>query len=442
MGCCCAKGRSSDPALHKEPLIPHSALCEEEDAGSEDHADFSSSSAAVGAAVPESEPFVERFSSKRSWNSSELMSDQQNPIYKPAPNKETEPDEEAESAKETESNRKTAPGDETWPDDETPLSAGVEEDPCSDPESGKEQSAASESGPVPQGVPQPDPETVQHHPVLIAIDIDGTLLNTSHELVPSVEAAIAEARDHGVHIVIATGKGPGPWSKMLLPRLRLLEPVIMLQGLMVCDPEGREVRAMSLQPALANELLELGESMAREDAELNAFFYVSGARILCPRIDKHAHTMREYGESPPAMPPPGTTLAEHVRAEGADVYKLVCFTTPQRRSSVRERLRSCVGDRARVLDSAPCAVEVISSGVSKATAVAEVAMELGVPPENVIAIGDGDNDVEMVAEAGLGLAMGNACARLKARADRVVSANDDDPPGVVEALSLARSGLW
>ena len=69
-------------------------------------------------------------------------------------------------------------------------------------------------------------------------------------------------------------------------------------------------------------------------------------------------------------------------------------------------------------------------------------MELGVPPENVIAIGDGDNDVEMVAEAGLGLAMGNACARLKARADRVVSTNDDDPPGVVEALSLARSGLW
>ena len=136
--------------------------------------------------------------------------------------------------------------------------------------------------------------------------------------------------------------------------------------------------------------------------------------------------MREYGESPPVTPPAGTTLAEHVRTENFDVYKLVC-TPIQRRASVRERLQSCVKDRARVIDSAPCVAEVISSGVSKATAVAEIAMELGVPPENVIAIGDADNDVEMVAAAGLGIAMGNACTPLKASADRIVSTNDDDP---------------
>ena len=111
-----------------------------------------------------------------------------------------------------------------------------------------------------QDVLTPDPEPIHHHPVLIAIDVDGTLLNSSHELVPSVEAAVAEARDQGVHIVIATGKGPGPWSKMLLPRLLLPEPVIMLQGLMVCDPEGREVRAISLEPPVVNELLELGKT--------------------------------------------------------------------------------------------------------------------------------------------------------------------------------------
>ena len=117
MGCCCAKAKNSDPALHKEPLIPNSALHEDEEAHCAGADVISSSAAVVEAYVPESEPFVERFSSKRSLKCPELLSDCDvgrndasiNPMHQMAPETETK------SGEETASDQETAPGTEYWP---------------------------------------------------------------------------------------------------------------------------------------------------------------------------------------------------------------------------------------------------------------------------------------------------------------------------------------
>jgi len=330
-------------------------------------------------------------------------------------------------------------------------------------------------------------------PRLFAVDVDGTLFNSAHELAPATEAAIRDAQAAGVHVVIATGKGPGPWSEALLPRLRLGAPAILMQGLLVVDgATGTTVlRRTLMDQALAREMLSLGEEMQAEAEQqqgsaaaaagpvldVNVFAY-GCKHILCPRDDRHAALLRSYGEAPPTTPASagyageggaagfmaslaaagggssssgggaggggggscGVAAAE--AAAGFEAYKVVFITDGDAAvtAAVRARVEAVVGDRARVVQSIAQAVEVLPRGASKGVALAAVAAELGVPHENIVACGDGENDLEMIRLAGLGVAVGNACALLKAAADRVVASNDEG--GAAEALRIAIGGVW
>eukprot|EP00937_MAST-01D_sp_MAST-1D-sp2_P002495 g2495.t1 len=278
-------------------------------------------------------------------------------------------------------------------------------------------------------------------PVMVAIDVDGTLLRSDHTLSAGVEAALRVAVAAGVHVVLATGKGPGPWSERLLPRLNLGAPVVMLQGLMRCDDAGRVVRATTMSAALAAETLELAAALLEEfGAAANTFFYCTD-RVLCPRLDRHADVFRGYGESEPVVPEEGQSVAECVAAAQIGVHKMVCFCDAgATHAEVQRRLEGALHGEATVVSSVPRAVEVLPPNVTKGAAVAAVAQELGVPAANVVAVGDGRNDLEMIQQAGLGCAMGNACAPVKEAADRVVGTNDED--GVVEVLRLATDGVW
>ena len=77
-------------------------------------------------------------------------------------------------------------------------------------------------------------------------------------------------------------------------------------------------------------------------------------------------------------------------------------------------------------------LEIIPPGVNKAKAVAELAQTLGVELSQVAALGDGENDVEMLKEVGLGIAMGNACDDAKAAAGWLTGTNDEG--GVAQAV--------
>jgi Cof subfamily protein (haloacid dehalogenase superfamily) len=91
-----------------------------------------------------------------------------------------------------------------------------------------------------------------------------------------------------------------------------------------------------------------------------------------------------------------------------------------------------VGDEARLVTSGPRTIEVILPGISKAGALSWLANYLGVPREETMAIGDGNNDLDMLEWAGLGIAMGNATPEVKAAADWI--APDVEADGVAVAL--------
>ena len=82
--------------------------------------------------------------------------------------------------------------------------------------------------------------------------------------------------------------------------------------------------------------------------------------------------------------------------------------------------------------SKPIYAEVLPQGVTKAEAIAEVAAATGFALDDTIAFGDGENDLSMVAAAGIGVAMGNAMPPVREAADLVVASNDED--GIAEGL--------
>jgi hydroxymethylpyrimidine pyrophosphatase-like HAD family hydrolase len=114
------------------------------------------------------------------------------------------------------------------------------------------------------------------------------------------------------------------------------------------------------------------------------------------------------------------------------INKFVLYSGGGDDQALRRELQECFGDRLSVFKSAPEFIEMISPSVSKGEAVAWLVGQLGVDLRQVLAIGDGENDVEMLQLAGIGVAVANAMPATKAAADVCVAANDES--GVAEAL--------
>ncbi|MGQ9492786.1 MAG: Cof-type HAD-IIB family hydrolase [Anaerolineae bacterium] len=257
---------------------------------------------------------------------------------------------------------------------------------------------------------------------LIVCDLDGTVLTHDDNLRPVVYEAMQAVVDAGVWITISSGRGY-QMLKPFLGSLPLNAPVIGCNGGLIFDPITRQV--LYLQPMslpLAHEMIRL----VQQD-EL-------GLRVYLDDME----TMLEYRTVHPAF-----VLVRDGIVVGQDIdpatvltrppHKLVVYSqSPETTPAVVTRLQKYVGDQAHVVASNRQIIEIITPGISKATGMSRVAKYLGVTREETIAIGDGDNDVEMLEWAGLGIAMGNASSAAKAVADWIAPSVEED--GVASAL--------
>ncbi|GFH26796.1 uncharacterized protein HaLaN_25008, partial [Haematococcus lacustris] len=106
---------------------------------------------------------------------------------------------------------------------------------------------------------------------------------------------------------------------------------------------------------------------------------------------------------------------------GRPVRKLLLMTSPQLQ-----------GTQAKTMQAVPNMLEIVPQSVNKWAGMKRLLQHLRVTPAELLAVGDGDNDLELITGAGVGVAMGNATPRVKAAADAHVASNDDD--GVAQAL--------
>jgi Cof subfamily protein (haloacid dehalogenase superfamily) len=271
---------------------------------------------------------------------------------------------------------------------------------------------------------------------LIVSDVDGTLVNSAQELTPRVEAALRAAAAAGVPTVLATGKALGPWLAELLPRLPTpRQPGVFLQGLLVTDAAGAPVLARRLEPGVVREAAAFAAARALTLVAYSDY----GRRILCAAADAHTDRLLFYKE-----PPPEAVGDLAGQAGNVIIHKLIFMASPEALAAARTDVELTFGWRCALTSALPGMLELLPAGNSKGSGV-EWLLKREFPDidlSEVMAIGDGDNDVELLRMCGLGVVMGNASAAARAAADAATGGHDAD--GAAEAIErhvLAPRGL-
>lgn len=256
---------------------------------------------------------------------------------------------------------------------------------------------------------------------LIVVDLDGTLLKTDHTLSERNQKALQDAIAAGVPVVLATGKTRTS-AESLIAALNLNTPGVFVQGLVIYNADGTLRYQQTLEPATARRII----TFAEERGFITLIY--SGNRLLIKEPAPQMDEITQYGEPQPEVVGPLVNLLNTTT-----VHKICFAGEPRRIKALRWQLEQQVGGQvAFTMSHVANLLEVLPPGASKGKGVRLVAQEMGILPEHVMAIGDGENDLEMIKFAGLGIAVGNASPLLKAAAKATVASNDED--GVAEAV--------
>ena len=261
---------------------------------------------------------------------------------------------------------------------------------------------------------------------MIAFDLDGTLLRDDKSIPEENLAAMEKAAARGITLVPATGRifrGLPPQLKEL-PFLRWY---ILSNGAAVYDrQEQRTLVRADIPLELALRCYEYLDTLpVIYDCYQNECGWMTRAMLEAapPYFAKEPEVLKMlYG-----LRRPVDDLKETLRQRGEDLQKLQMFFKPEdealRQATLREIPRRFPDLLATT--SVKNNIEVNSAGAGKGKALMALCAALGIDAEETAALGDGSNDVELLRAAGLGVAMANADAAVKAAADAVTESNED-----------------
>jgi Cof subfamily protein (haloacid dehalogenase superfamily) len=257
-------------------------------------------------------------------------------------------------------------------------------------------------------------------PLLIATDVDGTLLDEAEEVTPRTKAAVLAAIDAGTQFVLATGRPPR-WIAPVVEALGFAPMAVCANGAVVYD--AATDRILSARTLSVDLLAELAEVATR---------VIPGAGLAVERVGRSAHDAAtpQFLSSPGyehAWLNPDNTEVSLADVLSAPAVKLLIRKAGARSSDMADALAPHIGIEGDLTYSTNNGlIEVVPLGVSKATGIEEVAGPLGITADDVVAFGDMPNDIPMLSWAGLGVAMGNAHPEAKAAANEVTTSNADD----------------
>ena len=260
---------------------------------------------------------------------------------------------------------------------------------------------------------------------LVAIDIDGTLLNEKREITADVKEAIAQAVAKGVAIVLCTGR-PLPGVQEQLNELDLFQEndyVITYNGALVQQTKSGKIIA---RHGLTHEdYLEIEVMARRVGSHLHS---IDDQAIYTSNRDISAYTIHEA--SLVHMPLKYRTPEE--MTPDINLVKMMMIDEPDILDAAIARLPQTFREKYTTVKSAPYYFEVLNKEASKGAAVANLAQHLGIDQDEIMAIGDNENDLSMIEYAGLGVAMGNAVPLVKEAANVDTKTNEEH--GVAEAI--------
>ena len=265
---------------------------------------------------------------------------------------------------------------------------------------------------------------------LLALDLDGTLLNEEKKITPRTWAALERARAQGVLVVPVTGR-PAQGLPPVVRTMPGLQYVVSSNGATIRDlVTGKTLLEKHLS---ADTCLLVLDQCAHFPMIRQAFRqgvgYLSQADYDTLR-DRYAGTSMLQYHLDTRQVVPGT-VAEFLAADRQPVEELFFLTdSPQTKASLRQTLTGLPG--IGFADPFPNDLEVIAGDIDKGEALRYLLKQLDIPPDQVLAMGDGGSDLPLLQAAGIGVAMANAAEAVKAGADYVTTSCDED--GVALAI--------
>ncbi len=252
----------------------------------------------------------------------------------------------------------------------------------------------------------------------LALDLDGTLMNSEKKLSAGNKEAIFRAIDAGVAVILATGRP----LLGVMPVAEELE--FHKRGGYVCAYNGGKIVECRSNEAIVERLLPQGSvaviNQAARDAGVYACTYTKDQIVA--ESDTDEYVIKEAFCN-------GTTVKKvDDLAEFVDYPVTKCLVVGEHEKllGVQTVLKEHFGDELDAFFSESYFLEVVPPGVEKASGLALIMEALGIRREELIACGDGMNDLPMIEYAGLGIAMENAYPPVKEGADLIAPSNDED----------------
>ena len=274
---------------------------------------------------------------------------------------------------------------------------------------------------------------------LLAIDIDGTLVNSRDELTPATRAALARAGAAGVHVVLATGRR----YSHALPLVKELEidvPLVTASGALVKDPiDHRTLYQAEFEPQTLRDVVAIVDA-AGFDLVLCGDTFAEGFDFYHARPNPRTPELAYYLAMNPGRsrlwpdllsdPPPGV-FGGFVVGTLEQMRDLDSLTRRQMPGKLHTHVLHPPRYRGFFTEISP-------AGVTKWSAIQRLAADWGIAESEICAVGDDVNDIAMIRAAGLGVAMGNAQPEVKEAADRIAPTHDQD--GLVQVVEWVLEG--
>ncbi len=259
---------------------------------------------------------------------------------------------------------------------------------------------------------------------VLVLDLDGTLTNSKKEITPRTKEAVLKMQKKGHVVVLASGR-PTPGVVPVAEELNLKKYggyILSYNGGQIIDcATGEVVYRKNLPMELVPQLFALAEEL-----DIGLISYDKEGIVANNHPDKYIELEAMINHLPIQY---RDDVAEYI---DFPVTKCLGTAAPEVAKEKEDAFREKFGDVLNIGRSEPFFIEITPKGIDKAASLARLCEIIHITKDDMIACGDGFNDISMIEYAGTGVAMANAQQEVRDVADYITSSNDDD--GVAEVI--------
>jgi hydroxymethylpyrimidine pyrophosphatase-like HAD family hydrolase len=251
-------------------------------------------------------------------------------------------------------------------------------------------------------------------PALVALDVDGTLIEFDGSLSPAVNEAVRRTAAAGVHVVVATGRS-------MHATMPVVDALGLSEGFAVCSNGAVTVDVGTRTPI----------EVVTFDATESVRFFADHVPDALLAVEELGIGYRVTGEFPAGELDGRMTIVSHDELLVEPASRLIARWPEGDREEFYALARNAGLRGVEYSIGYTAWLDFMPAGVSKASALESVRAKFDVPIEETVAVGDGDNDLEMLRWAGVGIAMGQAASNVQAAADEVAPPVEQDGLAIV-----------